>query len=259
MNQEHDILNFAIDAGKAMLRFGGEIYRVQDTIEIILESFGFPNHEVYVLSNGIFVSITQEDQETCSAVRNIPLESMNLSGIAALNQLTRDIQAKKISFEEAKESLQNILQAKKRGPYALSLACAIGSAAFCYLYGGSWLDSLIAFFNGFLLQSYLNMAERKNISKFMSQIFGSVIVTTVSLIALHMGLPVHQAIIVIGSIMRLVPGVPLTTSIRDIFAGDYLSGTIHLMDALFTAFSIAIGVGSVITIYRVLLGGALLP
>ena len=49
--------------------------------------------------------------------------------------------------------------------------------------------------------------------------------------------------IIIGGIMPLVPGVALTTSIRDFFSGDYLSGGIHLIEALLTAVCIAAGVG----------------
>jgi uncharacterized membrane protein YjjP (DUF1212 family) len=41
--------------------------------------------------------------------------------------------------------------------------------------------------------------------------------------------------------MPLVPGIAFTTSIRDIYNGDYLSGTIHLLDALITAVCVAVG------------------
>ena len=49
--------------------------------------------------------------------------------------------------------------------------------------------------------------------------------------------------------MILVPGVALTTSIRDFFSGDYLSGSIHLIDALLTAVCIAAGVGVAMKIF----------
>ena len=64
--------------------------------------------------------------------------------------------------------------------------------------------------------------------------------------------------VVIGDIMPLVPGIALTTSIRDFFNGDYLSGAIHMIDAILTAFCIAVGVGTVITIYHFAMGGAAL-
>ena len=74
-----------------------------------------------------------------------------------------------------------------------------------------------------------------------------------------MRLPVLQDKIVIGSIVPLLPGIALTTSIRDLFNGDYLSGAIHLLDALLTAMCIAIGVGTVMILYRNIPGGVPLP
>ncbi|MEG2653004.1 MAG: threonine/serine exporter family protein, partial [Ruthenibacterium sp.] len=52
--------------------------------------------------------------------------------------------------------------------------------------------------------------------------------------------------IIIGGIIPLVPGMALTTAIRDFAGGDYLSGTIRLIDALLVASAIAIGVGAVL-------------
>ena len=55
--------------------------------------------------------------------------------------------------------------------------------------------------------------------------------------------------------MPLVPGIVFTTSIRDFYNGDYLSGTIHLIDALLTALCIAVGICLPIVLFRYLGGG----
>ena len=54
--------------------------------------------------------------------------------------------------------------------------------------------------------------------------------------------------------MPMAPGVPLTTSIRDFFNGDYLSGAIRMLDAILIAACIAIGVGFVLKTGNLLLG-----
>ncbi len=89
-------------------------------------------------------------------------------------------------------------------------------------------------------------------------ILGSALVTLLALTFLHLGAPTHYDKVIIGGIMPLVPGIAFTTSIRDFFNGDYLSGAIHMIDAILTAFCIAVGVGTVITVFRFLLGGAFL-
>ena len=84
---------------------------------------------------------------------------------------------------------------------------------------------------------------RAKISKVMQTIFGSALVTLGGLILAGLFACLNVDSIIIGGLVILVPGVPLTTSIRDFFNGDYLSGTIRLIDALLVAVCMAIGVG----------------
>ncbi|MFR3603802.1 MAG: threonine/serine exporter family protein [Faecalibacterium sp.] len=60
---------------------------------------------------------------------------------------------------------------------------------------------------------------------------------------------------IIGSLMILTPGIAFTMGIRDFVHGDYLSGTIRMIDALLIAASIAIGTGLVLSLYALFDGG----
>jgi len=72
------------------------------------------------------------------------------------------------------------------------------------------------------------------------------------LIAVRYVLQVNFAII--GALMILTPGIAFTMGIRDFVHGDYLSGTIRMIDALLIAASIAIGTGLVLSLYSLLTG-----
>ena len=54
--------------------------------------------------------------------------------------------------------------------------------------------------------------------------------------------------------MILTPCIAFTMGIRDFVQGDYLSGTIRMIDALLIAASIAIGTGLVLGAYSMLTG-----
>ena len=57
---ENDLLERAadlvMDAGQTLLENGGEVFRVQQTMEIMAASLGVRDFHVYVLTNGIFAS-----------------------------------------------------------------------------------------------------------------------------------------------------------------------------------------------------------
>lgn len=52
--------------------------------------------------------------------------------------------------------------------------------------------------------------------------------------------------IIIGSVMPLVPGVPITNSVRDVLAGHLLSGLARGTEALLSASAIALGIAMVL-------------
>lgn len=257
MADTKDILTLAVEVGDQMLRNGGEIYRIEDTVIHILEAFEIEDFDVYVLSNGIFASANETKEDSCSIVRHVPLGSVNLAKICTLNQLARDISNHTCNAEEAWERLRSCKEQKSYSLVIRVLSCGVGSSGFAFLFGGNAPDALFAFLIGCIEQLALHAFGKYKLSRVISNVFASMLVTFLSLVVLLLGFPVQQDKIVIGAIMPLVPGIAFTTSIRDYYNGDYLSGAIHLIDALLTALCIAVGVCISIWLFRYFGGGAI--
>lgn len=242
-------VSLAVAIGEAMLKNGGEVYRVEDTLKHILTYYGFVNFNVFVISNGIFVTVDENGERPVSCVRNVHSWELHLEKIADLNSLSRDICSGKCNVEAAKKRLKEIVERKSSSILFEVIATGVGCGSFCYLFGGRFLDMTVAFGIGCLLKIFLLGIAKQKISKFIGHIVGSVMVTILAVTAHCLIDKVMVDKVIIGSIMILVPGVTLTTSIRDFFSGDYLSGGIHLIDALLTAVCIAIGVGVAINAF----------
>lgn len=114
----NEILTLAVEIGDSMLRNGAEIYRVEDTVVHILKSYEVKEFDAYVISNGIFASANENQEDACSIVRHIvrhvPLGSVNLGKISALNQLARDICEHKISLIDSWEELERCQNLTKK-------------------------------------------------------------------------------------------------------------------------------------------------
>lgn len=254
-----EVLSLAVEIADVMLRNGGEIYRIEDTVIHILKAYDVKSFDVYVLSNGIFASANEDQEDACSMIRHVPLGSVNLSKIAFLNQLTRDLCTHKCTIPEAWERVK---EAKTLPNYSNKIQyffCGLGSACYTFIFGGSLIDFGFSFIIGLFEQILLNYMSAHKISRFLRNVFASMFVSTCSILVLQTGLPVLQDKIIIGAIMPLVPGITFTTSIRDFHNGDYLSGTIHLIDALLTALCIAVGIIIPMAVFGSIGGGALLP
>lgn len=258
MPQSRDVLDFAVSMGEELLKSGGEIYRVQDTVERIMEAYGIQDYNVFVVTNGIFATVHERSEDAGSMVRNVPLGDINLEKIAKINQLSREICQGHCSLKDANRRLEQCKQISGGRDVALVFACGIESAGFCFLLGGHLFDSLFSFLLGVILQIFLLLGTKRNVSKFILNILGSALVTAGSLLLYRLGLHILSDRIIIGGIIVLMPCVALVTGIRDLFNGDYLSGGIRMMDALLTGICIAAGVGAAVKVFQ-LLGGGVLP
>ena len=59
------------------------------------------------------------------------------------------------------------------------------------------------------------------------------------------GLGESVDMISIGNIMLLIPGIPLTNSLRDMFTGNTISGLLRFSEAILLALAIAFGFAAV--------------
>ena len=235
-------LTLVLDAGQTLLENGSEVFRVQQTMEIMARSLGIEDFNVYVLTNGIFASARSPDSSE-SLTRHVPLVSIHLGRVEAVNELSRELAAGKLNLDEAEQRLQDARALPPAPPRVLRLAGAAGAACFGYLFGGGLAEALVAGIAGYLEVVVSQQLSAHKINRIFTIIVAAVVVTACAIsmrLLLLPGLQVNFAII--GALMVLTPGVALTMGIRDILNADYLSGSIRLLDAVLVAGSIACGV-----------------
>lgn len=251
-------LELSFQMGEVLLKNGAEISRVQETMERVARAYEIDTFDVYVLTNAIFATGVEKGVEHAARLKHIPSTTIHFGRIEAVNQLSREIAEGRHSVPEAFAVLEGVRDIPYSPLPLAVLACAVGSACFSYLFGGSWRDALIAFFCGTALELYLHWTSLRRLSKFLTNLSASALVTFCGAVFFLLGIGENMDKIIIGSIIRLVPGVALTTSIRDFFNGDYLSGAIRLLDAVLVGGCIAVGVGVVVRLLSLLTGGVLL-
>lgn len=245
---EREIMETAMEAGHILLENGAEIFRVEETINRICKHYGVESSNAFVLSNGIFVTSGSIAEETFAKVQHIPVSGSHLNRVAAVNQLSREIEEGRYTIEEVKAHLEEIRRMPGKSKPMQILGAGVGSGAFCYLYGGNLQDCIAAFLAGLVLYIFVLYISSSYLNKMMSSIAGGAVATTVCMILHKLGMGVNLDLMVIGSIIPLVPGVAFTNAIRDIADENYIAGSVRMMDALLVFFCIAMGVGLVYTV-----------
>jgi len=237
------ILKLAMDSAEIMLSNGAETNRVEETMRYILKPFAHSSVESFVTTTGIICTIENEDNEILTMVRRVKNRTVNLEKVSLVNDLSRRLERKMITLDEAIIEIETIRNKPSYSTKTKILVSGLCCAAFSVLFGGISSDVISAFISGFFLAACLTIFGKAGISNFMINILGGCIVAASAFTLVYFDIGKNMDNIIVSSIMILVPGVGLTNAVRDVLAGDYLSGISRILDAILVAVSIAIGVG----------------
>lgn len=255
--EKKQVMEAAMRAGQILLSNGAEISRVEETIDRICRHYGIESGNAFVLSNGIFTTMGSHREEFFAKVQHIPVSGAHLNRVAAVNQLSREIEAGRHTIDELEQCLDAIENMPGKRKLTQILASAVGSGSFCYLFGGDFADCGAAFAAGFLLYLFiLNFSSKR--SKIVGNILGGALVTLLCMMMYHMHIGHNISSMIIGSVIPMVPGVAFTNAIRDIADGDYIAGSVRMLDAMLCFLCIAFGVGIMFSFYQRITGGILL-
>lgn len=240
------LLELGLFTGTLLLGSGAEIYRVEETIYHMLSACGATGIDCIATPTAIHLSAHAYGR-VGTRVRRIEQRSTNLGRVAALNALSRSLTGQQNDPLTVLKQLQAVESATERtllrlGPWA----AALGGTAFAALFGAKGWElpatALVAWLV-FQSASYLRRLSIPGLlADFIAGFFAGFCALALTLILPQM--PYDR--VILGAIMSLVPGVLLTSGVRDVLAGDLLSGIVRTNEALFTAAAIAAGVGAVL-------------
>jgi uncharacterized membrane protein YjjP (DUF1212 family) len=240
-------LRLAVEAGVTMLRAGGEISRVEDTIGHIAGAYGARRVDAYATPTGLFVTGEGEDGISHTVIRRVPGISNDLSVVAAVNDLSRRAARQAIPLADAWEELRRIIDAPPPYPIPFVLAAAlIASGTSSLLFGGNIVDMLGAGVAGLAVQGTVIAVDRFGWGAFTRSWAGGFLAAGIATL-MHFLVPaisVHYT--VAGAIMPLVPGIAITNALRDIMGGELVSGVTRSVEAAAIAIGVAAGVGLVL-------------
>ena len=248
-------MHCAMEAGHILLENGAEIDRVEETMDRICRHFQVRNGSFFVLSNGLFATDETGHGGQFADVRHIPVHGARLDRVAAVNQISREMEEHDLGAEEVLAKLRAVRELPGKPALLQILASGVGSGCFCGLFGGSLADCLGSLIAGLLLYVFSLVLVRGRLGKLMHSICGGALVTGVCVLCLRLGIGESLSHMIVGSVIPLVPGVAFTNGIRDIGNEDYIAGMVRLLDALMVFFGIATGVGFMTMLVRTL-GGA---
>ena len=235
------LTDLAATMGYHLAMSGAETFRVEDTIHRILRAYGV-ECEVFAIPNCVSVSLEAANGKPLMIMKRIGFHGNDLEALEKLNALSRRICAERPDVDEAMAWLEETMKAcRSYNTGVFYLGSVLVGLGFCLVFGGTLLDCLWAGAMGLIIGLITHFMDKQEANPFFSTLLAACCMALPAYIAAGLGLMNSPDAAIIGALMILVPGLPITNSMRDIIYGDTNSGIIRVVQVILTALAIALG------------------
>jgi uncharacterized membrane protein YjjP (DUF1212 family) len=241
MEQSQLAVNAAALAAQTILECSGEIYRAEETAIRMCEAFGLPNAEIICFPTGFTMHVLTRSGQSLTRIKRVRDRSIQLQALDTVNSISRASCEGLLTPAQALEALQILRDTPKTPSIYTILAFASSAGFFSVMFGGGFLEFILAFIAGGFSQALIPLFIKLHAPSLLISMAAGFIaaITTLGLIKLFGG---GQEAIIAGAIMPLLPGLAMTNAIRDTMRGDLIAGMARTTDALLSAVLIAAGV-----------------
>lgn len=243
------MVRLALLAGEVMLRNGAETSRVEETMRRIALACGAASAECFVIPTGVFLTVTDAAGRPLTTMRRITARTINLDRIAKVNELSRRLADSRLTHGEAMALLVRIA-AERTGFSLLPSMAASGlvGGSFAVLQDGGPGEMAAALLAAMGVRYIAHVVSRLHGVQFTFEFIGALAAAVLGSLAHYLWPQLDRHMIVVGGIMPLVPGMAITNAIRDVIAGDLLSGLSRGLEAALTSVAVAMGVVIVLAV-----------
>ena len=237
------LLNLSVELGCRLMFSGAEIYRVEESVRRLLLAYGLDSPEVFAIPNCVIVSITTPQGHPITRMRRIAGHGTDIELLERCNEFCRRLCTQHPPVEEAWSQLSQLSEhTLQYAPHKVLMGYGIAPAFFSPLFGGGAADALCAMTSGLAIGLCLLYGRRLiGSNSFFRTAICSAVASLLSLLLVRLGIGQSVDTVTISALMVLVPGVALTNAMREIMAGDIISGLIRAAESILTAAAIAIG------------------
>lgn len=234
------VIRICLLAGKIMLQSGAETHRVEDTMKRIAEAYGYTDIQSFAMPTGVHFSINRTE---ASRFLRVSSRATDLHKISDVNEISRSITNDNISIDEATKRLDAVDESRQTfTKTAQIIAAALVSGSFTIMFGGTWPDFLPSMITGGVAYAFMFWVVHLIGTRFIADFFASILIGLLAYVSIQMGFGHSLDKVIIGAVMPLVPGLPITNAVRDLLAGHLVAGVSKGVEAGLTAVAIGAGV-----------------
>ncbi|MBI3654002.1 MAG: threonine/serine exporter family protein [Acidobacteria bacterium] len=232
---------FAVKLGQALHRFGTSTHRLEEMMNLVLQKLGLDG-QFFVTPTGIFASFGSPEEHRTSLIR-VESTEVDLGKLALLDKLVNQVIKGELSVAEGAVEIETVLTSPPRyGAWLTTICFALASGSSARFLGGGWREVLVTTVSGLIVGGLALLMGRFKHTDRVFEPIGAMVSAFVAVWVAQYLQPFSVYIGTLSGLIVLIPGLTVTTAIRELVTRNLISGTARLMGALLLFFQIGFGV-----------------
>lgn len=246
---ELETINFVLDLGEALFRYGAGALEVETSILAVTQAFGMKNTDVDITNQSISLNWAPEGKIPYSRVRVVRSWSNNFKALAAVHQLVTDIIAGRLTRSESEQHLSEITREPKSYPrWMVAVAGAVFASFFASFLGAPILDAATGFAATIVVLFISRELTTWRVPEFYTLAAGGFTATAIAMGAFVLDANVTPSMVVAGGLMILLPSARIVSAIQDAINGFPITAAGRLMSAMIAFAGMTAGIMAAVVI-----------
>jgi uncharacterized membrane protein YjjP (DUF1212 family) len=232
---------FTLRLARALHRYGTPTHHLEQTMGMVLSRLGMKG-DFFSMPTGILASFGQAEEQRTSLIRGVGSET-NLEKLSQLDELADKVISGECGPEEGARDIDAIVAAP--GHYNAALVVfsfSLASATAARSFRGGWREIGAAATIGLVIGLAAIMLNRTENTRRVFEIIAAVIASALSMLIAQLFPHFSIYVTTLASLIILVPGLMVTTSMTELATGNLVSGTARLTGAVMIFLELAFGV-----------------
>ncbi|NCT69153.1 MAG: threonine/serine exporter family protein [Rhodanobacteraceae bacterium] len=239
-------IGFIVELARRLHEYGTAAPRLEDVVNLVSARLGL-HCNVLSTPTSIVMSFSDpargDDLAEITQVVRVPPGEVNLKRLCQVDEIGDQVIDGRLDLAAGLRRLREFGQARRpRGWYALMVASfGVSAGSIAAILHTGWPGVASATLIGLLI-GLINIAAigRPSIAAAAEALSALVATVVATAIAVHV-MPLALRSVVIASLIVLMPGMVLTTAVRELSSQHLVSGTARMMGALATLLKLAFG------------------
>lgn len=239
-------IGFIVELSRRLHEYGTTAPRLEDVVNLASARLGLACN-VLSTPTSIVMSFSEraasDDLADFTQVVRVPPGEVNLARLCQVDDIADRVIAGQLDLAEGRRRLREIgaRRSSRLTQTATVVAFGVASAAVAAILHTGWVEVAVAFLNGILIGALALLPARWPSFANAFEAVAAFVSTLTSILVASFIMPLELRPVVIASIIVLVPGMTLTTAVRELSSQHLVSGSARMMGAMATLLKLLFG------------------